>query len=60
MWRTIVMKWMLLNFLVNAAVDCFSQDFVVSFNAVSEAVNCLKFDKNDGYTGLSTNQDLFV
>jgi len=40
---------------VNAAVDCFSRDCVVSFNDVSEAVNCLKFGKNDGFTGLSTN-----
>ena len=40
---------------VSAGVECFLRDYIVSFNDVSEAVNCLKFGKNDGYTGLSTS-----
>jgi len=40
---------------INAGVECFSRDCIVSFNDVSEAVNCFKFGKNDGYIGLSTS-----
>ena len=44
-----------INAEVNSCLDGFTSDCVVSYKDVVEAVNCLKFGKNDGYTGLSTN-----
>jgi len=40
---------------VNLALNCFTQDCIVTYSDVSEAVNCLKYGKNDGFTGLSTD-----
>jgi len=44
-----------INDEINSDLDRFTPDCVISFNDVVEAVKCMKYGKNDGYVGLSTN-----